>query len=182
MVFHRLSSLLLRGFFQVSWHVDPGRDEAGFAPHRDRHLGEREAEGRAAVAPGFRGGTKGGRAGVGKADGAGDASDDDDDGDSRVRGVEGCVDDGGRGARADDPGFGPRYVTCWVALGEAAPDNGCLYVVPRRFERVCPAVRKCRSLTAAPLNLGRRSPKFTPASPATLPCTGCLMSAPTPGT
>lgn len=27
---------------------------------------------------------------------------------------------------------GPRYATCWVALTEAVPDNGCLFVIPKR--------------------------------------------------
>ena len=25
----------------------------------------------------------------------------------------------------------PRYATCWLALADATPDTGCLYVIPR---------------------------------------------------
>lgn len=68
----------------VAWHIDPHCGEAGFTPHRDRHLGLREQD-TAAVQAGFR--------------------------------------------HAD--GKSPRDSTCWIALSECSPDNGCLYMLPR---------------------------------------------------
>jgi hypothetical protein len=38
----------------VAWHIDPARGQAGFTPHRDRHLGLMERD-TAAVQAGFRG-------------------------------------------------------------------------------------------------------------------------------
>lgn len=37
-------------------------------------------------------------------------------------------DDAAASFRADGT---PRYATCWLALADATPDTGCLYVVPR---------------------------------------------------
>ena len=68
----------------VAWHVDPSAAEAGFTPHRDRHLGLREQD-TDAVQAGFR----------------------------------------------EPGGCAPRDSTCWIALSEATPDNGCLYFLPR---------------------------------------------------
>ena len=62
----------------VTWYVDPAKDEAGFAPHRDRQ-----------------------------------------------------PDDAPASFRADGS---PRYSTCWYALTDAYPDNGCLYMLPRHAD------------------------------------------------
>ena len=81
----------------VAWHIDPGAGQAGFTPHRDRHLGLGEQD-TTAVRGGFRVSSTDARSGS-----TGDEA----------------------------AALLPRYCTCWVALSEATPDNGCLYVIPR---------------------------------------------------
>ena len=61
----------------VAWHVDPCSHQAGFTPHRDRHLGLEEQD-LGEVQAGFR----------------------------------------------QEHGCSPRDSTCWIALADAAPDNG----------------------------------------------------------
>jgi len=71
----------------VAWHVDASKHQAGFSPHRDRHLGAREQHSHH-VAATFRG----------------------------------------------PNGTAPKYATCWIALSDAAPENGCLYVIDRETD------------------------------------------------
>jgi ectoine hydroxylase-related dioxygenase (phytanoyl-CoA dioxygenase family) len=32
------------------------------------------------------------------------------------------------------PDGSAMYTTCWIALSEASPETGCLYVIPRQFD------------------------------------------------
>eukprot|EP00854_Cymbomonas_tetramitiformis_P013619 gene13619-16100_t len=101
----------------VAWYVDPSQAEAGFMPHRDRAFGSGSDIAAQETA-------QGGLKGVGAAKGLALAW--------RMLGDRGllAVDTSGHVPASFNANGLPKYCTCWIALSEAQPDNGCLYVVP----------------------------------------------------
>ena len=98
----------------VAWHVDPCSHQAGFTPHRDRHLGLEEQD-LGEVQAGFR----------------------------------------------QEHGCSPRDSTCWIALADAAPDNGqcshlstlCHQRPPQQWLRFLPCVL-CVTMCSGPSTHG----------------------------